>query len=317
MRNRMLALLLALALGLGLAACGTGKLPPAESGTAPQTEAPEAARTTELEAAEETVPATETEAVSESAPPSETAAPEPVETEPPAEPAPGPSDSSAHVYPEDPWGLVYSMRLEYTDPLGEKGWVEFPYLHEEDYLEEENMYVSYGYYGGIGEMNEDIAEIASAIARTEAGSGGTVYALNYEVHAWEDVLAIVLSWYDKTAENCYRVYLIDTSDQFRRLLSTAELLERMGISQEYFLETCKRQRLEAFLADYDNSAIRENAAEEFQLALGLAESGEGISLELQAYPDENGQLYVIVPYLSMVGAGSYDGVLEMEMPGSD
>lgn len=174
MKKRLLALLLVLTLSLGLAACGTVNLPPVESGTAAQTGATETDHRQETEAPPDTAPA-----------------PEPVETETPpeapTEPSPGSSDSSAHIYPEDPWGLVHSMKLEYTTREGEKRCLEFPYLYTEGYLEEENMYIEYS----VLDMDNRLADTASKIARAEASE---IYSsksgFEYKVHAWEDILVI-------------------------------------------------------------------------------------------------------------------------------
>lgn len=271
---------------------------------------------TPTEPTPETVQTPETEANTETASVQEPTAPDPAETATPTEastePEPGLPDNSAHVYPEDPWGLVHSMKLEYTTREDEKRCVVFPYLYTEDYLEEENMHIQYS----VLDMDERLADMASKVARAEASE---IYpsksGFEYEVHAWEDILVIAAKYWDSIEEDVYQIYLVDTSDPYLRQLSTAELLERMGISEEYFLETCRRQCLERFHERWDSMASL--YGEDYQSALREAEKGEYVNLELQAYPDESGRLYVIVPLISIVGASSYYGILELEMPGSN
>ena len=110
--------------------------------------------------------------------------------------------------------------------------------------------------------------------------------------------------------NQYSVYLYDTANGTR--LTTAELLAQMGVDETAFLAAVRQAAAERFdgnyagiTGDFDDSLAERRA---------WTLSDDNINIDVMvAYPDENGQLHVVLPIGSIAGADAYEEWLTPEL----
>ena len=140
-----------------------------------------------------------------------------------------------------------------------------------------------------------------------------VDALEYRSGVWEDVLTVIVTEEMSYAWTDYAVYCYETSTG--RWLTTAMLLERMGISEEEFLDVCRETFRQTFINQYRESVWTDEELEKYGYheALEQADSDRYVNMDLMAYPDANGRLVVIAPIVSLVGAGLYYQVLHLDL----
>lgn len=270
----------------GAAGAGTETAAPTQAGTVPTTEGP--APTTLPETTAELPPAQPT-----TQPPETTAAPV-VTTEPEPEPT-----TEAPTEPLDPWSLMKETFF------GQGSFV--------DEYEDEYSY-SYAIPGidadtpGAQEINAAIDEsfgawVGEAYAAMDEGRGPELLQVGYHGEVWEDVLSLVIVCRSIWEGDYYGIYCYEVSTG--RWLSTAQVLERMDVSQEEFLEICRRQFRQYYVDMY--SEIPEDQRETYGYYWGLdrVDSDEYVNMDLQVYPVASGDLVVIAPIVSLAGADSY------------
>lgn len=283
--KRLLTLLLAAALLLAAGCTDTNSTTesaaPAQTSTVAETTA--AAQETTTDAA----PVLSTEAESTTAPTA--AAPQP-ETE---------TTAAATTEPLDPWSLMEEVTFEqgdYTDDCG-------------------NVYsYSYAIPGinadteGAAQINAEIDRNWGAIVRDAKANMDKQLSLNVTSigcygQVWEDILTVVIVAHTEWDSDLYGVYCYETSTG--RWLSTPDLLDRMGILQETFLETCSTQFRQFLTEQYGE--LDEEIKEQIDYTEMLEKQGSEtyVNLSLMTYPDQTGDLVVIAPILSVAGAAFY------------
>ena len=269
--KKLLVVFLAIAL---LLSAGCTKAEPAASGdTAPASTA----------SIETTAPKTE--------PATTTAAPE---TETPA-PETEPVRSTEALEPVDPWSLLGSGGYEagaYTDELGN----EYSYSYDLPVLLAETE--------GAKAINADIDErfrsrIEEEKAYMKEGLSMGITDIGFHGVVWEDVLTVVVrarGYYDDWTD--YGIYCYEASTG--RWLTTPMILEKMGVSEEVFLEDCRAIFQYRFAEKYSELTEEARAQTGYTEALERQTAEEYVNLDLAVYPEE-GELMVVAPILSLAG----------------
>lgn len=221
----------------------------------------------------------------------------------------------AYYYTPIPLGLGGPLSL-----LGEVGAVEWTETYDDDSSR------TYSYAlpciladtEGARAINADVEGRFGdvfRIAKEHDDEDGSfdVDALEYRSGVWEDVLTVIVTEEMSYAWTDYAVYCYETSTG--RWLTTAMLLERMGISEEEFLDVCRETFRQTFINQYRESVWTDEDLEKYGYheALEQADSDRYVNMDLMAYPDANGRLVVIAPIVSLVGAGLYYQVLHLDL----
>ncbi len=245
------------------------------------------------------ITAAQTTAPTETAVPQTTAVPV---TDAPTEPvtqAPTEIPAEQNTEPLDPWSLMGESMFEqgsYTDELGNNATYSYclPFINADT--------------TGAIEINVAIdsvfgAQVREAKEAMENGQSLMFYSCGYYGEVWNDVLSLVLIGHTDYGFDSYGVYCYESSTG--RDLDTPELLERMGISQEQFLETCKIQFRAYFEDMYKDIPVDQRESYGYDMFLAKVDAPEYVNLGLMAYPNANGDLVVIAPIVSMAGAEYY------------
>ncbi len=293
--KRILALLLTL--GLLLAGCGGSLLPTVPTGTdVPGTE------TTGLPTESAVLSTTQEPATRDSAT-------EPARTEPAPAPessqAPAPSPESA-----DPWSLIgvsYSDQGVYYDEMGS----DFTWSYELPKLEADTP--------GAREINEDIdahfgQDLRDSLKSMEDRISLGIIHIGFRSEVWDNILTLIVIEDTDWSFTNYGVYCYDCDSGTR--LGTRELLQRMGYSEEDFLETCRERFIQCYKDMY--SHIPEDSLDQYGYYDGLerVDDPRYVNLELQIYPEANGDLVVIAPIVSLAGADYYYQEIHLGMSAS-
>jgi hypothetical protein len=136
-------------------------------------------------------------------------------------------------------------------------------------------------------------------------------AISYTGHVWEEILTVDLFVQNEWGCNGYGIYCYSTSTG--EWLTTAMLLERMGITQEEFLDACRASFRQTFIDQNHLLSEEQRANEGYDEALERAASDCYVNMDLKAYPDVNGKLVVIAPIVSLAGADFYYQVLHLDL----
>lgn len=299
--KQFLALLLIAALLLTAGCSGSDAAPEttAASGTVPVLTEP--ARSTEP-------------ADTEPASPPETEAPTTPDTEAPTEPGTEESSQAPSTEPVpteqttaepdpvetvDPWSLIGELSFvqgSYTDDVGNS----YTYSYDLPCIKAETP--------GAKAINEDIEEIFGGAVQNsmqEMEDGLSLYLLDTGFHGvvWEDVLTLVISTHTNWGTGDYGIYSYEVGTG--RWLSTRDVLDRLGYSEEEFLDACRRQFRQFFIDE--NSSIPENLRKQYGYydALEQVDSELYVSMDLAAFPSETGDLVVAAPIVSLAGAAFY------------
>ena len=224
---------------------------------------------------------------------------EPTETEPEAPDTEAPAPSTEAPEPVDPWSLLEERSFEqgaYTDNIGN----QYTYSYALPGIA--------GNSSGARAINAVIDNsfgdlIREAKREMEEGLSLGCPSVGYYAAVWEDILTLVVIAHWDWSFDDYGVYCYEVSTD--RWLSGAELLERMGVSQEEFLESCRRQFRQTFKDQYAELPQENLADYGYYEALDRCDGDKYVNMELQFYPDETGDLVVIAPIVSLAGADYY------------
>ena len=147
------------------------------------------------------------------------------------------------------------------------------------------------------------AQVRAAKEAMQNGHGLAFYSCGYYGEVWGDVLTLVVIGHWDFSFDDYGVYCYDAAAG--RRLDTPAVLEKMGVSQESFLETCKERFRQRYTENYSTIPENEREAYGYYEALERSDSPEFVNLNLMAYPNANGDIVVIAPLVSLVGADYY------------
>ena len=286
-----------------LLTAGCVSLPTVPAGTeGPASTAPTALpETTTL--APETAPVT-----TEAPAPTEPAATEAPVTEAPSTEAPVPTTVAPE--PVDPWSLLGSGGYEagsYTDELGNEydySW-DLPLLLADT---ESARAINADIDARFGEM------IRYEKENMEEGLSMGVIEIGFRGIVWEDVLTVEVvsrSYFD--GWEGYGIYSYETSTG--RWLTTADVVARMGYTQDQFLDACRIQFRQYYADMYSQIPEADRSQYGYYQGLDRQITSEFVNMNLQAYPEED-DIVVIAPIVSLAGADYYYHVIHLGMGGS-
>ena len=198
---------------------------------------------------------------------------------------------------------LYSEDFDYTDSVGNTG----HYTYRVPQLEADTE--------GAASINGAIEReygpfVEEALACKDGGYSISCAYIVWETHQYGDILSLVMSCAWDGAVNQYSVYLYDTDSGTR--LNTAELLAEMGVDETAFLDAVRQAAAERFDGNYADCTgnFGDFLAERRAWTL----SDDNINMDVMvAYPDEDGQLHVVLPIGSIAGADAYEEWLTPEL----
>ena len=196
---------------------------------------------------------------------------------------------------------LYSEDFDYTDSMGNSG----HYTYRVPQIAADTQ--------GAADINRAIEETYGPIVREvlESVSGGFSViwtSIRWETYQYDNILSLVVSRMGTMDLNFYNVYLYDIASG--QQLTTADLLSALNVDDTAFLNALRQAAAERFDGQYNNLPAN---AEEF-----LAErrewtlSDENIRMDVPAYADASGTLYVVLPIGSIAGASEYEQILTLD-----
>lgn len=204
------------------------------------------------------------------------------------------AETAAYAEPEIP-PLIKTVSLargSYQDDLGN----EYEYSYELPALDADTP--------GAAAINEEIDRLfGGCIREAEADMaerlGLSVRRVGFRSRLWEDVLTLELTAeMDFGVSECrFYCYEISTGRQ----LTSADVLKLLGVSQEDFLERCRRAFRERFEAQYESLTEAQREDYGYYEALERCGSERLVNPELMVCP-EDGKPVVLAPIPSLDGA---------------
>ncbi len=205
----------------------------------------------------------------------------------------------------DPWSLMGEASFDqgtYTDENGNS----YTYSYDIPCLKADtpdakaiNADID-AFFGGMVQEAKQSIEKRLSLSLDSVGFYGEV---------WNDVLSLVVMGHWDWDFTDYRVYCYDVSTGC--WLDTAGVLEKMGISQADFLDTCKTRFRQHFEENF--GSIPEDQRENYGYyeALKTVDGPEYVNMDLMVYPNANGDLQVVAPIVSLAGAAYYYHVINL------
>ena len=196
---------------------------------------------------------------------------------------------------------LYSEDFDYTDSMGNSG----HYTYRVPQIAADTQ--------GAADINRAIEETYGPIVREvlESVSGGFSViwtSISWETYQYDNILSLVVFYSFDIGGDHYNVYLYDIASG--QQLTTADLLSALNVDDTTFLNALRQAAAERFDGQYNNLPAN---AEEF-----LAErrewtlSDENIKMDVPAYADASGTLYVVLPIGSIAGASEYEQILTLD-----
>ena len=196
---------------------------------------------------------------------------------------------------------MYSEDFDYTDSMGNSG----HYTYRVPQIAADTQ--------GAADINRAIEETYGPIVREvlESVSGGFSViwtSIRWETYQYDNILSLVVFYSFDIGGDHYNVYLYDIASG--QQLTTADLLSALNVDDTAFLNALRQAAAERFDGQYNNLPAN---AEEF-----LAErrewtlSDENIKMDVPAYADASGTLYVVLPIGSIAGASEYEQILTLD-----
>ena len=200
------------------------------------------------------------------------------------------------------WEL-YSEDFDYTDSVGNTG----HYTYRVPQLEADTE--------GAVSINRGIEReygpfVEEALACRDDGDSISCAYIVWETYQYGDILSLVMTCAWDNDMNQYSVYLYDTVNGTR--LTTAALLAQMGVDETAFLAGVRQAAAERFDGNY--AGITGDFDDFLAERRAWTLSDDNINIDVMvAYPDENGQLHVVLPIGSIAGADAYEEWLTPEL----
>ncbi|MBR6413536.1 MAG: hypothetical protein IKS21_02860 [Oscillospiraceae bacterium] len=175
---------------------------------------------------------------------------------------------------------------------------------------------------GAKAINEEIERVYGEIVREaheymEQNCSLIWISIDYDATAWNDILSVkVHSSGHVGGMEEYRIFNYDCS--LGRWITTQELLDRMGISEEAFREACRIQFEENEYHEPDGSGIFFDDDEmikkdgNYYRYRNKGTSDEKLA-EVQIHPYQDGRVEMIAPISLGAGAAYYDFVLPLDL----
>jgi len=209
-----------------------------------------------------------------------------------------PGEASDAVY----FTNLYDEDLDYSDAVGNSG----HYTYRVPQLAADTQ--------GAAEINRAISEKYSPIVEDVLRNVSESVSLSCLYIAWEsyeygEVLSLVISCGWDAGMTDYSVYLYDTGSG--QQLTTSDLLSVIHVSEVAFLDAVRAAAADRFdkqYAEISDDSFKEAIAERRAWTL----SDDNINMDVPAYADAAGKLYVILPIGSIAGADAYEQVLALD-----
>ena len=209
-----------------------------------------------------------------------------------------PGEASDAVY----FTNLYDEDLDYSDAVGNSG----HYTYRVPQLAADTQ--------GAAEINRAISEKYSPIVEDVLRNISEGVSLSCLYIAWEsyeygEILSLVISCGWDADVTDYSVYLYDTGSG--QQLTTSDLLSVFNVSETAFLDAVRAAAANCFdeqYADVSDDSFKEAVAERRAWTL----SDGNINMDVPAYADAAGKLYVILPIGSIAGADAYEQVLALD-----
>ena len=143
--------------------------------------------------------------------------------------------------------------------------------------------------GDSAKVNRELREKYGAVmGRVLAGKAPEIKGISYETHRFRIYTLSLIIRCDFADGSCdYSVYTL--SLETGRLLTNAEILEELNISQESFLSSAKTRAAEVFEALCADAEQEESCSEN----LAASNSEKNINLDMQMFIDTDGHLKLI------------------------
>jgi len=209
-----------------------------------------------------------------------------------------PGEASDAVY----FTNLYDEDLDYSDAVGNSG----HYTYRVPQLAADTQ--------GAAEINRAISEKYSPIVEDVLRNVSESVSLSCLYIAWEsyeygEILSLVISCGWDAGMTDYSVYLYDTGSG--QQLTTSDLLSVIHVSEVAFLDAVRAAAADRFdkqYAEISDDSFKEAIAERRAWTL----SDDNINMDVPAYADAAGKLYVILPIGSIAGADAYEQVLALD-----
>ena len=241
----------------------------------------------------------------------------PVPTEPAATEAPvteAPSTealptTTAAPEPIDPWSLLGEASFEqgsFTD--------EFGYNYTWSY----DLPCLLADTPDARAINAEIdevfgAHVREAMADMDEGYAPWLLSVGFNGHVWEDILTIEVIEHTEWDFDSYGIYCYSASTGKR--LTTADVIARMGYTQDEFLDACRIQFRQYYADMYSQIPEEERTQYGYYQGMDRQITSEFVNMDLMAFP-ENDDIAVIAPIVSLAGADYYYHVIYLGMGGS-
>lgn len=198
---------------------------------------------------------------------------------------------------------LYDEDLDYSDAVGNSG----HYTYRVPQLAVDTQ--------GATEINRAISEKYSPIVEDVLRNVSEGVSLSCLYIAWEsyeygEILSLVVSCGWDADVTDYSVYLYDTGSG--QQLTTSDLLSVLHVSEAGFLDAVRAAAAECFGKQYADASSDDSFKEAVAERRAWTLSDDNINMDVPAYADAAGKLYVILPIGSIAGADAYEQVLALD-----
>ena len=196
---------------------------------------------------------------------------------------------------------LYSEDFDYTDSMGNSG----HYTYRVPQIAADTQ--------GAADINRAIEETYGPIVREvlESVSGGFSViwtSISWETYQYDNILSLVVFYSFDIGGDHYNVYLYDIASG--QQLTTADLLSALNVDDTTFLNALRQAAAERFDGQYN--PIPANSEEFLAERREWTLSDENIRMDVPAYADASGTLYVVLPIGSIAGASAYEQILTLD-----
>ena len=196
---------------------------------------------------------------------------------------------------------MYSEDFDYTDSMGNSG----HYTYHVPQIAADTQ--------GAADINRAIEETYGPIVRDvlESVSGGFSViwtSISWETYQYNNILSLVVFYSFDIGGDHYNVYLYDIASG--QQLTTADLLSALNVDDTTFLNALRQAAAERFDGQYN--PIPANSEEFLAERREWTLSDENIRMDVPAYADASGTLYVVLPIGSIAGASEYEQILTLD-----
>ena len=198
---------------------------------------------------------------------------------------------------------LYDEDLDYSDAVGNGG----HYTYRVPQLAADTQ--------GAVEINRAISEKYSPIVEDVLRNVSEGVSLSCLYIAWEsyeygEILSLMISCGWDADVTDYSVYLYDTGSG--QQLTTSDLLSVLHVSEAGFLDAVRAAAAECFGKQYADASSDDSFKEAVVERRAWTLSDDNINMDVPAYADAAGKLYVILPIGSIAGADAYEQVLTLD-----